>query len=480
MRLDTLLDQIKVAASNVPGDLEITGVCCDSNRVQPGNLFAAIPGTHQDGSCYACQAMSRGAACILCRRSGRACALPHVEVEQVRPALAAAAANWYGHPAKELSVIGVTGTNGKTTSTYLIRHILQTAAGKEVGLIGTVCTIIGGCEVPAERTTPDAVALQRMLRQMVSSGCDSCVMEVSSHALSQHRTDQIPFRVGLFTNLTEDHLDYHGDMRHYCRAKARLFRSCQAAVYNRDDPWSDAVLAGSTCPAFSYGTDRRACLRAEDIRLQRQGVQFTACSDGETARVQMQIPGGFTVYNALGAMGVCMQLGVPLAECARALESFSGVPGRMEAVSTHGRPFSVLVDYAHTPDALENVLRTARGFARGRVVALFGCGGDREREKRPKMGAIAAQYADFVIVTSDNPRGEEPEDIIEEILPGLAGGQTPYVVILDRKEAIRYAVEHARREDVILLCGKGHEAYQESKGRREPMDDRLLAAALLE
>ncbi len=480
MRLDALLDQIEVTASNVPGELEITGVCCDSEQVQPGNLFAAVPGTHHDGGCYACRAIDRGAACVLCQKGKNACALPHVEVAQVRPALAMAAANWYGHPARELSVIGVTGTNGKTTSTYLIRHILQTAAGQRVGLIGTVCTAVGKQELPAQRTTPDAVTLQSLLRQMADAGCGSCVMEVSSHALTQHRTDQIPFQVGLFTNLTEDHLDYHGDMEHYCRAKARLFQSCAEAVYNRDDPWSGEMLRNCRCHSFSYGLDRQARLWAEDIRLLRQGVQFTARSGTQQATVRMQIPGGFTVYNALGAMGVCMQLGVTLADCARALESFPGVPGRMEVVSTHGRPFSVLVDYAHTPDALENVLRTARGFTEGRVVALFGCGGDREKEKRPRMGVIAAEYADFVIVTSDNPRSEEPEDIIEDILPGLAGKETPYVVIPDRRQAIRYAVEHARREDVILLCGKGHETYQESKGRREPMDDRLLAAALLE
>lgn len=481
MRLRELLHGIESTTQTAPESLEITGISCDSRETEKGSLFVAIPGNRKSGEAYIRQALERGAAAVICQ--GRPPenlpeGAPFILVRNARQTLGRLACTWYGNPAERLKIIGVTGTNGKTTTTYLIRHILQ-AAGEKTGLIGTVENRIGEQSLPAQRTTPNALEIQSLLRRMADRRCTCAAMEVSSHALSQRRTEGISFAVGVFTNLTEDHLDYHGTMERYCDAKAELFKNCRAAACNADDPWRERILAGARCPTVLYGLGPEAHLRGEAIRLLSRGVEFTACENRKRTAVHLGVPGRFSVYNTLGAMAACRLLGISPETCAEALRTFPGVRGRMEVVPTPGKPYTLLIDYAHTPDALENVLKTARGFASGRVIAVFGCGGDREKAKRPLMGRAAASLADFAIVTSDNPRTEDPEAIIRDILPGMTGAEDRYTVEPDRKKAIALAMDRGQAGDVILLCGKGHETYQEIGGRMLPMDEREIVRSLL-
>lgn len=481
MRLRELLHGIESTTQTAPESLEITGISCDSRETEKGSLFVAIPGNRKSGESYIRQALERGAAAVVCQGKPPEDlpeGAPFILVRNARQTLGRLACTWYGNPAERLKVIGVTGTNGKTTTTYLIRHILQTA-GEKTGLIGTVENRIGEQSLPAQRTTPNALEIQSILRRMADRRCTCAAMEVSSHALSQRRTEGISFAAGVFTNLTEDHLDYHGTMERYCDAKAELFKNCRAAACNADDPWRERILAGSRCPSVLYGLGPEAHLRGEDIRLLSRGVEFTACENGKRTAVHLGVPGRFSVYNTLGAMAACRLLGLSPETCAEALRTFPGVKGRMEVVPTPGRPYTLLIDYAHTPDALENVLKTARGFASGRVIAVFGCGGDREKAKRPLMGRAAASLADLAVVTSDNPRTEDPETIIRDILPGMAGAKDRYIVEPDRKKAIALAMDRGQAGDVILLCGKGHETYQEIGGRMLPMDEREIVRSLL-
>ncbi|MBQ7464935.1 MAG: UDP-N-acetylmuramoyl-L-alanyl-D-glutamate--2,6-diaminopimelate ligase, partial [Oscillospiraceae bacterium] len=408
MKLKDLLRGVAVRAATADMETEITGVSYDSRQTQVGDLFVAVSGFAVDGHKFVPMAAEKGAVCAVCEHEAEG-GIPCVVVENSRRALSIIGANWFGHPAREMTMVGVTGTNGKTTSTYLIKSILEKKAGAKVGLIGTIQNMIGSEVIPTERTTPESFELQRLFRQMADAGCTHVVMEVSSHALALDRVYGIPFAVGVFTNLTQDHLDFHKTMENYCDAKALLFRQCDVAVYNADDPWHERLLRGSTCRRFSYGVDHEADLRARNVRLTAGSVAFDAEADTEWAQVEVGIPGPFTVYNTLDAMAACYNLGVSLQDCADALREGHGVKGRMEVIPTPGKGYTVLNDYAHTPDALENVLTAVKGFAKGRTVVLFGCGGDRDRTKRPIMGGIAARLADFCIVTSDNPRTEEPQ-----------------------------------------------------------------------
>ena len=456
MTLRELLAGVAVREAEANLDLEISGVSYDSRKTRPGDLFVAMTGYATDGHKFIPMAREKGAACVLCQEKPEGEG-PWVLVEDSRAALAQVGRNWYGDPAASMTMVGVTGTNGKTTTTYLLKDILEQAAGAKVGLIGTNQNMIGGEILPTERTTPESFELQGLLRRMADEGCTHVVMEVSSHALYLKRVAGIRFAVGIFTNLTQDHLDFHGTMEDYCDAKALLFRVCDVGVCNGDDPWAGRLMAGATCRQvfFGQGADRPLDLRAENVRL--------------------EIPGGFMVYNTLGVLAAARELGVPLADSARVLSHSAHVKGRVEPVPVPG-DYTVLIDYAHTPDALENVLTAVRGFARGRVVALFGCGGDRDKTKRPKMGAIAARLADFVVVTSDNPRTEVPGDIIRDILAGMEDTETPYMVVEDRAEAIRWAMDHAQPGDVIVLAGKGHETYQEVNHQKHHMDEREIVA----
>ncbi len=476
MKLGELLHNISILETNADLEQEITGVSYDSRHTKPGDLFIALEGYETDGHRFIPMAREKGAACVLCQKAPQDGG-PYVRTGDSRGALAQAGRNWFGDPAGEMTMVGVTGTNGKTTTTYLLKDVLEKAAGAKVGLIGTNQNMVGDEVLHTERTTPESFELQALFRRMADAGCTHVVMEVSSHALCLQRVAGIRFAAGLFTNLSQDHLDFHGSMEDYCDAKALLFRQCEKGVYNADDPWADRLTRGAPCPLSSFGK-KAGELRGENIRLAVDGVDFDACRDGETVPVRVNIPGGFTVYNALGVMAAARELGVSLADSARILGRSAGVKGRVEVVPVPG-DYTVLIDYAVTPDAIENVLATVRDFAKGRVVILFGCGGDRDRGKRPKMGRIAAQMADFVVVTSDNPRTEVPGDIIADILPGLEGTETPYVVVEDRVEAIRYALNHAQTNDVIILAGKGHETYQIVGHEKRHLDEREVVAAYI-
>ena len=478
MQLNQLLQGLELLEAT--GDLtaEITGVSYDSRQTKPGDLFVAMTGFETDGHAYIQKALEAGAACVLCQTAPGG-TVPYVRVADSRRALAVVGQNWYDHPAKTMTLIGVTGTNGKTTTTYLLKDILEQVLGATVGLIGTNQNMIGQQVLETERTTPESFELQKLFRQMADGGCTHVVMEVSSHALSLDRVYGERFAVGIFTNLTQDHLDFHQTMEHYCDAKALLFRSCDTGVYNKDDPWAERLTAEADCRLFAYGEHSAADLRAEDIALDSDHVAFTAVTKDAHVGIKVGIPGGFMVYNTLGVLGAALALGIPLEKSAAVLSHSAHVKGRVEVVPTPGQAYTILVDYAHSPDALENVLTAVRGFAKGRVVAVFGCGGDRDKTKRPKMGAIAARLADFSVVTSDNPRTEVPAAIIADILPGMTGAEGRYTVVENRVEAIHWAMDHAQKDDVIVLCGKGHETYQEINHVKHHLDEREVVAAHL-
>ena len=472
MKLRQLLANIPIESSAVDLETEIGEVRYDSRSVQPGDLFVAIRGYATDGHAFIGMALAKGAAAVLCEEAGKG--IPAVVVKNSRAALADLAANRFGHPADRLTMIGVTGTNGKTTTTTLVKHILE-AEGHKVGLIGTNQNMIGDEIVPTERTTPESYELQALFARMADAGCTHCVMEVSSHSLVLDRVRGVRFRVGAFTNLTQDHLDFHHTMEEYRRAKARLFSMCDTGVINADDPVAGQMLADAACPCltFSAQADRQADLTASDIALHADGVTFRAAFRGQTVPVRLGIPGHFSVENALTAMGICLALDVPADRIAAALATAHGVKGRAEVVPTD-TDYTILIDYAHAPDGVDNILRTVQGFAKGRVIAVFGCGGDRDRTKRPIMGRIAAELADYCIVTSDNPRTEEPQAIIDEILTGMQDAKVPVEAICDRPSAIHHAMDIAQAGDVIVLMGKGHETYQEINHVKHHMDEREI------
>ncbi len=479
MRLKDILRDIPLRGMTADPETEIGGVSYDSRSTRPGDLFAAITGTVSDGHRFIPAAAEKGACAVLCERVPEI-GIPYVLVEDSRYALAVASRNFFGDPAGKMTMIGVTGTNGKTTTTYLIKHILETQCGAKVGLIGTNCNMIGAEELPTERTTPESYELHKLFREMLDAGCTHVVMEVSSHSLVLERVAGIRFAVGIFTNLTQDHLDFHKDMDDYAAAKALLFRVSDRAVINSDDAYASFMAERAECPVFRFAVnDPRADLRAENLQLEPAGVDFEAVSAGERAHIRLGIPGRFSVYNALGVLACCRCLGVGLSRGAEALATAKGVKGRVETVPTDG-DYTILIDYSHTPDALENVLYTVRETARGRVVAVFGCGGDRDRKKRPIMGRIGTDLADFSIITSDNPRTEDPDAIIAEILTGVTAPREKYIAITDRVRAIDYAITNHRPGDVIVLAGKGHETYQEINHVKHHMDEREIVAEILE
>lgn len=477
MRLKDLLAGVRPLLCTAELAREISGVSSDSQKIQPGQVFVAITGTQADGKRYIAQAMAQGACCVVCGEVPRD-DVPYVLVHSTRQALAIMAQNYFGDPAAAMTLIGVTGTNGKTTTTYLIKHILETTRQAKVGLIGTIQNMVGSCAEDALRTTPDAWQMQRLLRRMADEGCSHVVMEVSSHALALDRVYGLRFAVGVFTNLTQDHLDFHDSMTDYCATKAQLFAQCDTAVYNADDPWHERILQLASVKRLSYGIKTEAALQAQNVKMTAATTVYLAVTEQERVFAETPIPGAFTVYNTLGALAACQALGIPLQESVPALREYRGVKGRMEVVPAFGKDYTVLIDYAHTPDALENVLTAVRGFAKGRVIAVFGCGGDRDRSKRAQMGAIAANKADFVIVTDDNPRTESPQMIREEIIAGIP--QTAcWQEVAGRAEAIRYALAQARTDDVIVLCGKGHETYQEIGHEKYHLDEREIVAEYL-
>ena len=463
---------------HAPEGLELTGLVSDSRAARPGCLFAALHGEREDGGRYVADALRGGASCVLCETPPEADAA-YVLVPNARLALALMAARWYGEPAKKLTTVGVTGTNGKTTTTVLIKQLLERTRGAKVGLIGTNRNMIGDEILSAERTTPDCLTLQSLLARMAEAGCTHAVMEVSSHALAQYRAAGIDFDVGVFTNLTQDHLDYHGTMEAYCAAKARLFRRCRAAAVNGDSAWAERVLEGSECPVLRYGKNLTNDVVGWHPRYENDRVRFTVCDEREHVETHVPIPGDFSLYNALAALTAMKLLGVPLPESAAALRDCRGVRGRCEVVPT-GTACTVLIDYAHTPDGLKSILETVCSFAQERVLIVFGCGGDRDRTKRARMGRIAAALADVVVLTSDNPRTEPPYAILHDVLEGMRGSRTPFAVLENRREAIGWALDHAGPGDVVLLAGKGHESCQIIGTTAYPLDERDVVREHLE
>ena len=479
LKLKDLLKDIEISDITADPEAEIGGVAYDSRRVKPGDLFVAVEGFRSDGHEFIPMALEKGAAAVLCRVPPEG-DVPYVRAEDTRRALAIASRNFFGDPAGEMKLVGVTGTNGKTTTTLLIKRILEAALGAKVGLIGTNGNMIGGETLPTERTTPESYELQKLLREMADAGCAFAVMEVSSHALALERTAGLSFDVAAFTNLTQDHLDFHGTMEAYGAEKLKLMDQSAAAAVNLDDPWAGRFIARAAGKALTYACDDNAAdMVAKDLRLKPGKVCFRALYAGELYRVDLGIPGRFSVYNALCALSCCALLGVAPEAAVAALGTAEGVKGRMETVPTDG-DYTVLIDYAHTPDALEKLLKTVRESAPGRLIAVFGCGGDRDRAKRPLMGKIGTSGADFAVITSDNPRGEDPEKIIADILAGVTAPKNKYAVIPDRAAAIAYAIGRARDGDVIVLAGKGHETYQEINGVKHPMDEREIVKDLLE
>ena len=480
MKLQALLQGLEILQLHADDQLEIAGVQYDSRQVTAGDLFVAVSGFQTDGHKYIEKAAQSGAVCTVCERKPET-DIPYVLVPDARAALAVLGANWYGHPADSMCMIGITGTNGKTTSTYLLKHILEKTVGAKVGLIGTIQNMIGERVLHTERTTPESIELQKLFAEMKEAGCTHVIMEVSSHALVLHRADQIRFAVGVFTNLTEDHLDFHKTMDTYCEAKAMLFTRCETGVINVDDPYAAKIMQNASCRLLTMSAQGKpASLAAEKIDLHADCVEFDAVYDGARCPMTLGIPGIFSVYNALGVVGASLALGVPLDKIAGALQTAKSVKGRVEVVPTPGKDYTVIIDYSHTPDSLENILRAVRGFCRGRILAVFGCGGDRDPFKRPVMGKIASELADISIVTSDNPRTEDPYKILRQILAGMQETEKPYEVIESRVSAIGRAMELAQKDDVIVLCGKGHETYQEIGHEKHHLDEREVVASYLE
>jgi UDP-N-acetylmuramoyl-L-alanyl-D-glutamate--2,6-diaminopimelate ligase len=484
MKLEQLLENVAVESVRGSVDLSITGIAHDSRQVKEGGLFVAVPGENVDGAEFIAEALSSGAVAVVSQNDlGFGPHATHVQVEDARRALAELASAFYGDLSHKMKIVGVTGTNGKTTTTFMIRDVLR-AGGFLPGLLGTVAYEVGGRTIPASRTTPEAPDIHAMLQQMYESACDAAVMEVSSHAIDLNRVHKINFAACVFTNLTQDHLDYHKNMETYFAAKARLFRELdeqdeRTAIVNIDDAWGRRLLEEENARAaiITYGFDARADVRACNEKLTEKGSRFQVETPWGKAKVRLQLLGRFNIHNALAAIATGGQLGVDLPVMAEALGRIQSIPGRLEFVPNRSQK-QVVVDYAHTDDALRNVLETLRECCRGKLVVVFGCGGDRDRGKRAMMGCVAAQLADFSIVTTDNPRKEEPSQIIGDIIEGF-NDQKQYEVVLDRRAAIEKGLKTVGRRDILLIAGKGHETYQELKETVVPFDDREVVREIL-
>lgn len=473
MKLSLLLKQVPV--QNTYEDREITFITDDSRKIQPGCAFVCIKGNHFDGHDAAFDAVRRGAAAVIVQHSV-GCE-GEVITSNTRAAYSLMCAAFFGEPAKKLRLIGVTGTNGKTTTTFLIKEILD-MFGKKSGLIGTVVNMIDQQAEPAALTTPESFALQQLFAKMVQAGCEYCVMEVSSQALSQGRVEGCMFEVAVFTNLTQDHLDYHGNFENYAAAKAILFSQCKKAVLNSDDPAWHRMIRDSSCPYVTYAQKQQADYRAAEIQYAQTGVRYQLRHAEQCFDTAIGIPGEFSVYNSLCAITALVELGFSLADVVEKAAKVKGVKGRIEVVPTD-TDYVVIIDYAHSPDGLENILKAVRPITKGRVLTVFGCGGDRDRTKRPLMGKVAASLSDYLFVTSDNPRTEQPEAIIADILAGLKDCSVPMVVEPSRTLAIQAALNEAKAGDTVLLAGKGHETYQILGTEKIHYDEREIVRDIL-
>ena len=485
MELEQLVRELTDPIVTGSLDRRITSLGYDSRDAGPDSLFVAIRGHVVDGHSFIGQAIDRGAVAIVSEEPGLTQRVTHIQVQNSRDALARLAAAFYSNPSRQLRMIGITGTNGKTTTTYLVKHLLE-RAGQRTGLIGTVSYEIGERVLPASRTTPESLDLQSILSQCVDARCANVVMEVSSHALQLDRVDGISFRVAVFTNLTQDHLDFHRGMKEYFEAKARLFAGLRdsdgksrTAIINVDDAYGQQLIArfGRDVPIITFGMGARADFRASNFKIEPTGTSYQLDIKGKSFLVRLPLIGRFNIYNSLAALAVIQALGLDVRAAVLALARAPQVPGRLEAVPAR-RQFQVFVDYAHTDDALLNVIKTCRDLSPNRLILVFGCGGNRDKSKRPLMGAAADQNADYSIITSDNPRKEDPAQIIRDIEAGFRSKR--FEKVLDRREAITRAIQLAQPRDIVLIAGKGHEKYQEFADRTIPFDDIEIATRALE
>jgi len=483
MRLTQLLEHLEYEVVKGNHEIEVTELINDSRKVTPGCVFVCISGAVSDGHEYAGEVGAKGAKALITEKEVEALEdVTVIRVKDTRYALALMSAAYFGYPADKLKIIGITGTKGKTTTTYMVKSILE-GVGHKVGLIGTIEAIIGDKSIPANNTTPESYTIHQYFAEMVKAGCDSVVMEVSSQGLMLHRTAGIPFEIGIFTNLGEDHIgpNEHKDFDDYKRCKGILFTQCRLGIANIDDPWYQDVFRNATCQVETFGMSKEADLRATDIehitRPGYLGVRYhvNGLMDFD---VEIDIPGDFSVYNSLTAIAVCRHFNVPVENIKNALK-VAKVRGRIEMVKVSDE-FTMMIDYAHNAMSLESLLHTLRDYHPERIVTIFGCGGNRSRTRRYEMGEVSGRMSDLTIITSDNPRFEEPQVIIDDIITGMKKTDGEYISICDRKEAIRYAIEHGRAGDVIILAGKGHETYQEIKGVKYDMDDRNLIKEVLE
>lgn len=465
-----LLKKLLPNVNNEYKNIEIKGVTCDSRKVEEGYAFVCISGAVQDGHNYAISAQEQGAAIIISEH--KTGALNEIIVTDTHETYADMCAAWFDFPANSLKLIGITGTNGKTSISYMLKSILEDA-GHKVGLIGTIQNMIGNEVIATKNTTPDAYELNRLFSLMKQQGCSYVVMEVSSHALDQKRVCNLFFDVAIFTNLTQDHLDYHITMENYLVAKKRLFKMCKTAVINADDEYADTLIEGLDCRVVTYSLGNAATYSAKAINYYPTSVEYELVSDTILNHIKFNTGGKFSIYNSMCAAITALEIGLPIFEVAASIENIVGIKGRAESVPT-GRDFSVIIDYAHTPDGLKNILSTFQNCKKNRLIALFGCGGDRDKTKRSIMGNIAVRYADYVIVTSDNPRSEEPMEIIKDILVGTEGSNTPVKVIENRTDAIKYAISIAKTDDILVLAGKGHETYQILRDKTIHLDEREI------
>lgn len=483
MKLDKLLERLQYEVVQGSDETEITTLVNDSRKVEAGSVFVCISGAVSDGHRFAADVAAKGAAAVVVEKDVEVPSdVTVIKVADTRYALALMSAAYFGYPADKLKIIGITGTKGKTTTTYMIRSILE-GVGHKVGLIGTIEAIIGDETIPAANTTPESYTIHEYFARMVEAGCNSVVMEVSSQGLMLHRTAGIPFEIGIFTNLGKDHIgpNEHKDFEDYKRCKAMLFKQCRLGIANIDDKYFPDLFKDATCRVETFGFSKDADLRAEDVELVSRpgylGVAYHVAGLMDFD-VEIDIPGTFSVYNSLTAIAVCRHFGVPVEKIKEALKK-AKVKGRIEMIKVSDE-FTLMIDYAHNAMSLESLLTTLKEYHPKRLVCLFGCGGNRSKDRRYEMGEVSGRLADLTIITSDNPRFEEPQAIIDDIKTGIGKTDGKYVEICDRKEAIKYAIQHGQPGDVIVLAGKGHEDYQEIKGVKYPMDERVLIAEVLE
>ena len=481
MNFKELISKLRIHRAYGNLNVPVKGIAYDSRRVLKDFVFVAIRGFSTDGHKYIKQALDNGACALVVEKPIQNLNVPWVQVDNTRMALAEISAAFYGYPCNEMEIIGITGTNGKTTTAFLMNAVLKNL-GYKTGLIGTIYNIIGEEMFESINTTPESLNLQHMLSEMSSKGIRHVTMEVSSHALSLYRTHGISFKAAIFTNLSQDHLDFHSDMNEYASAKAKLFEAASLCVINRDDAWASQMIDASKGDVITYGIYNDADVMAKNIKIDSQGISFDVTGKYGNKNIKMKLTGKFNVYNALAAFSASMACGYEVEKVIDALEKVSTIPGRFELIKK-GQPFAVVVDYAHTPDGLLNILLAAKNIVKNRLIAVFGCGGDRDASKRPVMGEIAAKHCDMVVITSDNPRTEKPSDIIEDIVEGVVRVKKQkevwYEVIENRKQAISYAIKNAKPGDVVIIAGKGHETYQIIGNTKHEFDDRKVAYDVL-